>query len=187
MFDAILIEKPEDGDQTVSLTQLEPDALPEGDVRVAVAYSTLNYKDALAITGRGPVVRKFPMVPGIDFAGVIEQSESPDYKPGDEVVLTGWQVGDRAMALLAGGGYAEQVLVPALAEPGQEPLQPPDERPGLQHARHQPGLGQRGALPRRVHAHAQAPADTLGVVLHRRPPPRPRLQADPGCQRWGEG
>ncbi|WP_306133267.1 acrylyl-CoA reductase (NADPH) [Roseivivax marinus] len=102
MFDAILIEKPEDGDQTVSLTQLEPDALPEGDVRVAVAYSTLNYKDALAITGRGPVVRKFPMVPGIDFAGTVIESSHPDFSEGDRVVLNGWGVGETHWGGLAG-------------------------------------------------------------------------------------
>ncbi|WP_172331160.1 MDR family oxidoreductase [Mangrovicoccus sp. HB161399] len=93
MFDAILVEKPGDT-QTVSLTQAEEAQLPEGDVTVDVAWSTLNYKDALAITGRAPVVRKFPMVPGIDFAGVVAESSHPDWKPGDRVVLNGWGVGE---------------------------------------------------------------------------------------------
>lgn len=93
MFDAILIEKTDDA-QSVSLTQVSDDMLPEGDVRVDVAWSTLNYKDALAITGKAPVVRKFPMVPGIDFAGVVTESAHPDYAPGDKVVLNGWGVGE---------------------------------------------------------------------------------------------
>ena len=93
MFEAILIEKTDAG-QTVRLTELDDDALPEGDVTVRVAWSTLNYKDALAITGKSPVVRRFPMVPGIDLAGVVEASDNPDWKPGDKVVLNGWGVGE---------------------------------------------------------------------------------------------
>ncbi|MBP0485074.1 MDR family oxidoreductase [Sagittula salina] len=93
MFDAILIEKT-DETQSVKLTQVGEDMLPEGDVRIDVAWSTLNYKDALAITGTAPVVRKFPMVPGIDFAGVVTQSAHPDYAVGDHVVLNGWGVGE---------------------------------------------------------------------------------------------
>lgn len=93
MFDAILIEKSDDT-QGVSLTQVPEEMLPEGDVLVEVAYSTLNYKDALAITGKAPVVRRFPMVPGIDFSGVVKESAHPDYKPGDKVVLNGWGVGE---------------------------------------------------------------------------------------------
>ncbi|MGX5733240.1 acrylyl-CoA reductase (NADPH) [Bosea thiooxidans] len=93
MFDAILIEKSEAG-QTARLTTINEKALPEGDVTVRVAWSTLNYKDALAITGKGPVVRRFPMIPGIDLAGVIETSDNPDWKPGDKVVLNGWGVGE---------------------------------------------------------------------------------------------
>ena len=68
--------------------------LPEGDVTVRVERSSLNYKDGLAITGKGPVVRKFPMVPGIDIAGTVEASDNPDYKAGDRVVLNGWGVGE---------------------------------------------------------------------------------------------
>lgn len=93
MFKAILIEKPEDK-YSARLTELEDDQLPSGNVTVRVAYSTLNYKDALAITGKGPVVRNFPMVPGIDLAGTVESSDDPRYKPGDRVLLNGWGVGE---------------------------------------------------------------------------------------------
>lgn len=90
---AILIEKPEDA-QSVSVTDVSEEQLPEADVLVDVAYSTLNYKDALAITGKAPVVRRFPMVPGIDFTGTVAESSHPDFKPGDRVVLNGWGVGE---------------------------------------------------------------------------------------------
>ena len=93
MFSAILINKSDAG-QTVELTQLDEAQLPEGDVTIDVEYSTLNYKDGLAITGKSPVVRKFPMVPGIDLAGVVSASSSADYKAGDRVVLNGWGVGE---------------------------------------------------------------------------------------------
>ena len=93
MFKAILIEK-DDAGYRAQLTELADDALPEGDVTVRVAYSTLNYKDGLAITGKGPVVRKFPMVPGIDLAGTVEASSHPDVAVGDAVVLNGWGVGE---------------------------------------------------------------------------------------------
>src|ERR1051326_863251 len=93
MFSAVLIEKSDAG-PSVSVTQLEESQLPEGDVTIDVAYSTLNYKDGLAITGKGPVVRRFPMVPGIDLAGVVESSDHPSYSPGDRVVLNGWGVGE---------------------------------------------------------------------------------------------
>jgi acrylyl-CoA reductase (NADPH) len=101
MFDAILIEKTEAG-QRAGLARLEEDRLPPGDVLVRVAWSTLNYKDALAITGQGPVVRSFPMVPGIDLAGIVERSDHPDYGPGDRVVLNGWGVGEGHWGGLAG-------------------------------------------------------------------------------------
>ena len=94
MFDAILIEKDED-ERRVALGQVEFGALDEGDVAVDVAWSTLNYKDALAITGSSPVVRSFPMVPGIDFAGIVTESRHAEYKPGDRVVLNGWGVGEK--------------------------------------------------------------------------------------------
>lgn len=93
MFSAILIEKSGAG-QTVALTKLDEAQLPDGDVSVEVQYSTLNYKDGLAITGKSPVVRTFPMVPGIDLAGVVIESTHADWKNGDRVVLNGWGVGE---------------------------------------------------------------------------------------------
>lgn len=101
MFEAILIEKDDTG-QRVGLVRLPEDSLPEGNVTVRVECSTLNYKDALAITGKGPVVRRFPMVPGIDFAGVVEHSGHPSFSPGDKVVLNGWGVGETHWGGLAG-------------------------------------------------------------------------------------
>ena len=93
MFKAILIEKDEAG-YRAALREIDEAQLPEGDVTVDVAYSTLNYKDGLAITGKGPVVRKFPMVPGIDIVGTVRESRHPDHKAGDRVVLNGWGVGE---------------------------------------------------------------------------------------------
>lgn len=93
MFKAILIEK-DDAGYRANLSELADDRLPEGDVTVRVDFSTLNYKDGLAITGKGPVVRSFPMVPGIDLAGTVEASSHAGYKPGDQVVLNGWGVGE---------------------------------------------------------------------------------------------
>jgi acrylyl-CoA reductase (NADPH) len=102
MFKAVLIDKAE-GKQQVTITSLDEASLPDGDVTVSVQCSTLNYKDALAITGKGPVVKQFPMVPGIDLAGVVEHSASPDFKPGDTVLLNGWGVGEKHW-----GGLAEK-------------------------------------------------------------------------------
>jgi acrylyl-CoA reductase (NADPH) len=93
MFKAIVIEK-DDAGYRATIQQLDDSCLPEGEVTVRVSHSTLNYKDGLAITGKGPVVRKFPMVPGIDLVGVVEASDSPDYQPGDAVLLNGWGVGE---------------------------------------------------------------------------------------------
>lgn len=93
MFNAVLIEK-DDAGYRASLRELDDAALPEGDVTVKVEYSTLNYKDGLAITGKGPVVRKFPMVPGIDLAGTVEASSHPGIAIGDRVLLNGWGVGE---------------------------------------------------------------------------------------------
>ena len=90
---AILIEKSDAG-QSVRLAEVPESQLPEGDVTVEVAFSTLNYKDALAITGRSPVVRKFPMIPGIDLAGTVAASADPAWKAGDQVVLNGWGIGE---------------------------------------------------------------------------------------------
>ncbi len=93
MFKAILIEK--DGEQAKPrVAELEKSDLPEGDVTVRIDYSTLNYKDGLAITGKVPIVRSFPMVPGIDFAGVVEESSNPRFKAGDAVILNGFGVGE---------------------------------------------------------------------------------------------
>jgi len=93
MFSGILIEKDADG-YRASLASLSEAQLPEGDVTVRVAYSTLNFKDGLAITGASPVVRQFPMVPGIDLVGTVEQSSHADYRVGDGVLLNGWGVGE---------------------------------------------------------------------------------------------
>ncbi len=93
MFNAIVIDKSDDG-QKASVQQLDEAQLPEGDVTIDVAFSTLNYKDGLAITGRSPVVRKFPMVPGIDLAGTVRTSSHADWQAGDAVVLNGWGVGE---------------------------------------------------------------------------------------------
>lgn len=101
MFDAILIEKSDAG-QSARLSSIEPTQLPAGDVLVDVAWSTLNYKDALAMTGASPVVRSFPMVPGIDFAGIVAESADPSFRPGDRVVLNGWGVGEKHWGGLAG-------------------------------------------------------------------------------------
>lgn len=100
MFKGILIEKDEAG-YRASLRELDEASLPEGDVTVGIQYSTLNYKDGLAITGKGPVVRKFPMVPGVDMAGVVEASSHPEWKPGDAVLLNGWGVGEVHWGTLA--------------------------------------------------------------------------------------
>ena len=105
MFKAILVNKDDQGYRT-ELAQVDESSLPEGDVRVKVLYSTLNYKDGLAITGKGPVVRSFPMVPGIDFAGEVLESSSPDFKVGDMVLLNGWGVGEGHW-----GGLAQQARV----------------------------------------------------------------------------
>jgi acrylyl-CoA reductase (NADPH) len=93
MFNGILIDKDDSG-YHARLGSLDEADLPAGDVTVNVSYSTLNYKDALAITGKGPVVRTFPMVPGVDLAGTVENSSHPDFKAGDAVLLNGWGVGE---------------------------------------------------------------------------------------------
>ncbi|MFH1344151.1 MAG: MDR family oxidoreductase [Pseudomonadota bacterium] len=105
MFKAIRIDKAEKG-TTAALTQFDEAELMEGDVTVAVEYSTLNYKDGLAVTGKAPVVRRFPMIAGIDFAGTVEQSSHPAWKAGDQVVCTGWGMGETHL-----GSYAEKARV----------------------------------------------------------------------------
>ncbi len=93
MFKAVVIEKDEAG-YRANVKDVDESELPEGDVTVRVSHSTLNYKDGLAITGRGPVVRKFPMVPGIDLVGTVEETSHPLYRVGDVVLLNGWGVGE---------------------------------------------------------------------------------------------
>ena len=105
MFKAIVLEE-NDGKVSASLSELDESQLPEGDVTVAVDYSTLNYKDGMVLNGIGRLVRNYPHVPGIDFAGTVEDSSHPDYKAGDPVVLTGWRVGE-----MHWGGHAEKARV----------------------------------------------------------------------------
>jgi acrylyl-CoA reductase (NADPH) len=105
MYRALLIEK-DGGPYRASIRSLDDDNLPEGDVTVAVEYSTINYKDGLAITGKSPVVRKFPLVAGIDFAGTVSASSHAGFKPGDKVVLNGWGVGETHS-----GGLAQRARV----------------------------------------------------------------------------
>ena len=105
-FRALIVDKAEDGSISQNIEEIGEDRLPEGDVTVAVEYSTVNYKDGLCLTGAGGLVRNYPHVPGIDFAGTVEASENSAYKPGDKVVLTGWRVGE-----VHWGGYAEKARV----------------------------------------------------------------------------
>nr|MCU0906487.1 oxidoreductase [Paracoccaceae bacterium] len=108
MFRALVVEKSEDGSTRAVVQSLPEDRLPPGDVTVAVEYSTLNYKDGLCLgSGRG-LVRAWPHVPGIDFAGTVTASGDPRYAPGDRVILTGWRVGETHW-----GGYAERARVRA--------------------------------------------------------------------------
>ena len=104
-FKAIRIDKAEKG-TTAALTQFDEAELMEGDVTVAVEWSTLNYKDGLAVTGKAPVVRRFPMIAGIDFAGTVAQSSNPAWKAGDKVVCNGWGMGETHL-----GAYAEKARV----------------------------------------------------------------------------
>jgi acrylyl-CoA reductase (NADPH) len=104
-FKAIVIEKGESGTKA-ALTEFDDANLMDGDVTVRVEYSTLNYKDGLAITGKAPVVRRFPMIAGIDFAGTVESSSNSAWKPGDKVVLNGWGLGETHL-----GAYGEKARV----------------------------------------------------------------------------
>ena len=105
MFKAIRIDKADKG-TSVALTQFDEAELMEGDVTVRVEWSTLNYKDGLAVTGKAPVVRRFPMIAGIDLAGTVEQSSHPQWKAGDKVICTGWGMGETHL-----GAYAEKARV----------------------------------------------------------------------------
>jgi acrylyl-CoA reductase (NADPH) len=104
-FKAIRIDKAEKG-TTAALTQFDDAELMDGDVTVRVEYSTLNYKDGLAVTGKAPVVRRFPMIAGIDLSGTVEQSSHPQWKAGDKVICTGWGLGETHL-----GAYAERARV----------------------------------------------------------------------------
>lgn len=104
-FRAIQISKTEQGQKTDFVT-LEESYLTEGDVLVEVSHSSVNYKDGLAVTGKGPIIRKFPLIPGIDFAGTVRESSHPKWRAGDQVVLNGWGVGEQY-----NGGFAELARV----------------------------------------------------------------------------
>jgi len=107
MFKALLIDK-QDGTQSVRIAEINDEQLPDAPVTIRVEYSTINYKDGLAITGKSPVVRKFPMVPGIDLAGVVETSTSDAWRAGDHVLLNGWGVGEAHW-----GGLAQKARMKA--------------------------------------------------------------------------
>jgi acrylyl-CoA reductase (NADPH) len=104
-FKAIVIDKADTG-QTVQLTDFDEKDLMDGDVTVRVDWSTVNYKDGLAVTGKAPVVRRFPMIAGVDFAGTVDSSSHPKWKPGDQVILNGWGLGETHL-----GAYAEKARV----------------------------------------------------------------------------
>ena len=104
-FQAIVIEKADSG-QKIALTDFDEKDLMEGDVTIRVEWSTVNYKDGLAVTGKAPVVRRFPMIPGIDLAGTVEASSHPDWKSGDKVICNGWGLGETHL-----GAYAAKARV----------------------------------------------------------------------------
>src|SRR5688500_3579052 len=105
-FKAILVSRDEEKKQSVAVAEISEADLMEGDVTVAVEATTVNYKDGLAITGKAPVIRRFPLVPGIDFAGTVLASSSLEWKKGDKVILNGWGVGETHH-----GAYAERARV----------------------------------------------------------------------------
>src|SRR5450432_3257391 len=108
-FKALMVDKSPDGVVSAKIETVGENRLPAaGNVTVAVEYSTLNYKDGLCITGMGGLVRTYPHIPGIDFAGTVESSADARYKPGDRVILTGWRVGE-----IWWGGYAQKARVKA--------------------------------------------------------------------------
>ncbi|MEP2979954.1 MAG: acryloyl-CoA reductase [Lentilitoribacter sp.] len=107
-FNAIIVEKDDEGKTSASVKAINDSDLPEGNVTIAVEYSTVNYKDGLCIGPGGGLVRNYPHIPGIDFAGTVEASDDDRYKPGDKVVLTGWRVGEAYW-----GGYSQKARVNA--------------------------------------------------------------------------
>ncbi len=107
-FTALVVDRTDDGTISQSVKELDDTALPEGDVTVRVEYSTVNYKDGLCLTGQGGLVRNYPHVPGVDFAGTVESSSDARYAAGDRVILTGWRVGE-----VRWGGYATKARVNA--------------------------------------------------------------------------
>lgn len=107
MFRALMVDRPDDG-FTCGIVELSDDDLPEGDVVVDVEYSTVNFKDGLAVTDSSPIVRNFPMVPGIDLAGTVAASDSPEVAVGDRVVVNGWGLGEEAW-----GGFSQRARVKA--------------------------------------------------------------------------
>src|SRR5579863_4259054 len=107
-FRALVLHEEEGGKIVPRLESVDESRLPAGEVTVAVEYSTLNYKDGMILLGQGRLVRQYPHVPGIDFAGTVLRSDSPEFRPGDPVILTGWRVGE-----LQWGGYAERARVKA--------------------------------------------------------------------------
>jgi acrylyl-CoA reductase (NADPH) len=177
LFKAVFLQKTPDF--SASVQTLDPTLLPAGDVTVAVSHSTLNFKDGLAITNRSPVVRQWPMVPGIDGAGVILESTHPDWKPGDAVVHNGWGVGETHWGCLAErarlkgdwlvrlpsaftprqamaigtAGYTSMLCVMALEDRGVKP-----------------GAGEVLVIPSMVRHRAEALEDTLDVDIFN--PPR---------------
>ncbi len=102
-FNALVVEKDEEGKTSAAVRTVSEDQLPEGDTTVAVEYSTVNYKDGLCLGSGGGLVRNYPHVPGIDFAGTVEKSDGGEFSPGDKVILTGWRVGENRW-----GGYAQK-------------------------------------------------------------------------------
>lgn len=107
-FKALIVDKDDEGKTSAGVQTIDESRLPEGDVTVAVEYSTVNYKDGLCLGSGGGLVKTYPHVPGIDFAGTVEASDDPRYSPGDKVVLTGWRVGE-----IWWGGYAQKARVKA--------------------------------------------------------------------------
>ena len=108
MFNALVVSKDEEGQTSAAVTQISMGDLPDGEVVVAVEYSTVNWKDGACMGSGGGMVRNYPHVPGVDFSGTVESSTDPRYKQGDKVILTGWRVGEAYW-----GGYSQKASVKA--------------------------------------------------------------------------